>query len=126
MRQLCPRPDGSSLVSCCPGLQHLDMWGARQYGIELLAPLQGLSGLHTLRLNSDVPTDAELQAVCQLTGLRQLEVALPHEATQAIMLTQLKHLTRLVYEGPAVHFHDNAARLQRKGTLTSAVSWGLI
>ena len=66
------------------------MWGARQYGIELLAPLQGLSGLHTLRLNAEVPTEAELQAVCQLTGLRELEGALPHKATEAIGLTQLK------------------------------------
>jgi hypothetical protein len=75
-------------------------------------------------LNSDVPTEAEVEAVCQLTGLRELEVALPHKANEAIGLTQLKKLTRLVYEGPALHLHDNAAYLQRKGTLTSVVSWG--
>jgi hypothetical protein len=47
-------PDGSLLVSCCPGLQSLDMRGL-QYSAELLAPLQGLSGLHTLSLAVDHP-----------------------------------------------------------------------
>jgi hypothetical protein len=44
-----PAPEGRRLVACCPGLQELYMWGL-QYSTELLAPLTGLSSLHTLML----------------------------------------------------------------------------
>jgi hypothetical protein len=44
-----PPPDGSLLVSCCPGLQDLHM-KQLNYTAELLAPLQGLSELHSLWL----------------------------------------------------------------------------
>jgi hypothetical protein len=42
-------PEGSRLVSCCPGLRSLCMIGL-QCTLELLSPLQGLSGLTELQL----------------------------------------------------------------------------
>ena len=44
-----PAPDGSLLVSCCPGLHRLRM-GYLSYSAALLVPLQGLNRLHTLWL----------------------------------------------------------------------------
>jgi hypothetical protein len=65
-------PDINFVVSCCPGLQFLDMWGL-QYSVDPLAPFPGPSALHTLSLAVDEQTAGEgVQAVCQLTGLREL------------------------------------------------------
>jgi hypothetical protein len=56
-------PEGSRLVSCCPGLQCLDMRGV-PHGAELLVQLQGLSGLHTLHLGHQQSAEADgLQGV---------------------------------------------------------------
>ena len=103
-------PDG--LVSCCPGLQHLDMRGM-QRGAQLLPSLQGLSVLHTLRLSpaSSTPEDlAEAEgfvAACQLTGLRDLTLhTLYTPATREGLLrplTQLQQLTKLEYGGARRH-----------------------
>lgn len=97
-------PDISLLVSCCPGLQLLDMWGL-QHGVGQLAPLQGLSGLQTLSLAVDDHTAVEgVQAVCQLTGLRHLRMDLPRSADvhglQLWQLMQLQQLTALTFHGP--------------------------
>jgi hypothetical protein len=91
-------PDGSLLVSCCPALQLLNC-GYLPYKAELLAPLRELSGLGALCLS--VPTGAwealeGLEALCQLTGLRYLDVMFPQIATEELLqLSQLQQLTAL-------------------------------
>jgi hypothetical protein len=77
-------PDG--LVSCCPNLRVLDMQQL-QGTAKLLAPLQGLSGLHTLRLAPlktlsrcrfvDAAAVEGFEAVAELTGLRELSLNVP-------------------------------------------------
>jgi hypothetical protein len=51
-----PAPECSSLVSCCPSLQELDLLIWPQCKPQLLAPLQGLTGLHTLHMGGDIHT----------------------------------------------------------------------
>lgn len=87
-------------------MQHL------QYSAELLAPLQGLSGLHTLTLSAEEDCDdllvgagfAEvcLQVVAQLTTLRELRLWCPslYSGENLLHLTQLRELTRLQFGGP--------------------------
>jgi hypothetical protein len=88
-------PKGSRQVSCCPGLQSLDVRGVC-HSVELLGPLQGLSGLHTLRCKvARLRADKEFEAVCQLTGLRELDVSVPRMAGKLLQLTQLSKLTAL-------------------------------
>jgi hypothetical protein len=92
-----PAPEGSRLVSGCPGLQSLQM-GVLQGSVELLAPLTGLSGLHTLRCNWGDATTEVVQAVCQLTGLREVDVEeceRIREEGLLVQLTQLNQLTSL-------------------------------
>jgi hypothetical protein len=95
-----PAPEGSRLVSCCPGLQSLYMEDL-QYSAERLAPLSGLSVLHTLRLATDDPTAADgMETVCQLTGLRELHLHAPCMVEGLpLQLTQLQQLTQLHYKG---------------------------
>ena len=70
---------------------------------QLLPHLQELSSLQTLLLQLDASASSAaegLQAVCQLTGLRQLHLAAPKALeTQLLPLTQLRQLTTL-YWGP--------------------------
>ena len=67
---------------------------------ESLSQLQGLSELHTLCLAADHDTAGEgLQAVCQLTRLRELQVFW-YEAAEAGLLLQLTQLSRLT----SLHF----------------------
>jgi hypothetical protein len=66
-----PAPDGSRLVSCCPGLQELFMQGL-PYAAEWLTALQGLSGLHTLFIDSCEAPQEGVRRVGQLTGLSNL------------------------------------------------------
>jgi hypothetical protein len=101
-------PEGSRLVSCCPGLQSLNLQHLQRSG-QVLGPLQGLSGLHTLLLAAPcleweallVADGREFDAVCQLTGLRELELTAPDALQEELLmkLTQLQHLTRLTYTG---------------------------
>jgi hypothetical protein len=72
-----PAPEGTRLVSCCPGLQHLDMTQL-QCSKELLAALQGLGGLELLRVGCGDQTEEGL----------------------LLQLTQLKQLQQLLYYGP--------------------------
>jgi hypothetical protein len=70
--------DSTRLVSCCPGLQSLDMRVA-QCSSELLAALPGLSVLHTLQFfvcpTSDFSTAEIVGLISQLTGLRELIIS---------------------------------------------------
>jgi hypothetical protein len=92
-------PEGSRLVSCCPGLQTLSMQQL-QYNSDLLAPLTGLSSLQELSLEPKNSLGEGLEVVCKLTGLRRLELELPVEAgDQLLQLTQLQQLTHLEYTG---------------------------
>ena len=95
-------PEGTRLVSCCPGLRSLDL-GLLRYSVELLAPLQGLSGLQKLAVAASTKDTVEgLQSVCHLTRLKELELVITNLADPGVLLqmTQLKQLTRLEYHGP--------------------------
>jgi hypothetical protein len=93
-----PHLQGSRLVSCCPGLHSLQLQKIF-YNVELLAPLQLLSGLYTLGLATfDCAAAHSLNVVSQLTGLKNLTVLCPDTLTTEklmMQLTQLKHLTAL-------------------------------
>ena len=98
-------PEGSRLVSCCPGLQVLRM-PYLLYTAELLAPLTGLSSLTELVLrpgdSPDRHTPEEeaqgLDMVCRLTGLRRLSLDDPQDDSGLLLqLTQLKQLTYLSF-----------------------------
>jgi hypothetical protein len=93
-------PEGTCLVSCCPGLQILDV-SRLQYDTEL-AGLQRLSSLERLTLGHAFFLRDELEVLCQLTGLRELTVLVPSGAAEGplLQLTQLRQLTSLRYEGP--------------------------
>jgi hypothetical protein len=88
-------PEGSRLVSCCPGLQLLDMDSEYLlYNAEVLAPLQGLSELHTLRLGSQKRNWEGLQLGAQLRELYLFAPSGPEGLwLQLIGLTQLTSLT---------------------------------
>jgi hypothetical protein len=65
-------PEGTRLVTCCPGLQRLSI-KEQQFSAELLAPLQGLSALRTLLLaTANSGSREDLQAVFGLTQLQDL------------------------------------------------------
>ena len=125
VRQGSAAPDTSLLPSCCPGLQCLDMMSVR-YSPELLAPLQGLSGLHTLRLDvsrAELPAAEGLHAVSQLTGLKELDLHASsmslHDAEGLLLqLTQMQRLTKLTYYGPT-ELHVPGCH----GTAASAMRW---
>jgi hypothetical protein len=96
-------PQGSSLVSCCPGLQSLELLSV-QCGAELLVPLQGLSGLTAMSIDpfSSAGEDC-LQSLCQLTGLKKLYVGYSSTASKEgllLHLSQLQQLTTLSYCDP--------------------------
>jgi hypothetical protein len=89
-----PAPEGSRLVSCCPGLQCLDVQGLQDCA-ALLGPLQGLSKLHTLHLAADAATSTTgLKALCRLKGLKELTVPALLDG-QLLPLSQLQQLTLL-------------------------------
>jgi hypothetical protein len=68
--------------------------GSLQCSAEVLAALQGLSGLQTLFLPVD--TGKELGVVCQLTGLRELHLVAAASVDKLLLqLTQLKQITNL-------------------------------
>jgi hypothetical protein len=100
-------PAGNCLVSCCPGLQSLQMWGL-ELSNSVLAPLTGLTGLTSLRLRPGAvewPEFADasshgLDVICQLTGLRQLVVWNPNYNPNELLLQLalgLRQLTHLEY-----------------------------
>ena len=79
-------PDFIPVVSCCPCLQSLDMMEV-PHSADQLTALLGLSALHTLRLSADecMGTDG-LNGLCQLTGLRKLQVSAPYDAPEEWLL----------------------------------------
>jgi hypothetical protein len=103
-----PAPGASSLVSCCPRLQSLQLSGMIA-SAELMAPLAGLSSLSDLDLSgvsfpqSEIfgPAPQALEVVCQLTGLQRLAVHNYRfqnvEDGLLLQLTQLQQLTHLQY-----------------------------
>jgi hypothetical protein len=100
-------PDGSRLVACCPALQSLDVRRLKE-NAKLLVPLPGLSGLHTLHLDASLDRGLEgkgLEAVCHLTGLRKLELHVPDDTQEGLLLqlAQLKQLTALTYVSEDVY-----------------------
>jgi Leucine-rich repeat (LRR) protein len=90
-------PEGNTLVSCCPALRCLSMSGW-QFSAALLASLTGLSSLKELRLQAEAGSKG-LEAVCQLTGLRQLHLGSLKRYDDAegfpLQLTELQQLTYL-------------------------------
>ena len=93
-------PTGSSLVSCCPNLQSLDMQEV-QFSSELLTALAGLTGLSTLWLAHSEYAGNGLEALSQLTGLQELCLWLPCSTQEGLLLqlTQLKQLAALYFSG---------------------------
>jgi hypothetical protein len=118
-----PAPEGSRLVTCCPGLHALYMWGL-QYSTELLAPLTGLSSLSKLMLHAAQQDDGSstgLEVVPQLTGLQHLWLFDPNESSAKLMqLTQLKQLTFLEYGG--TEMASFLSRAEFKASTTSSCS----
>ena len=91
-------PEGSCLVSCCPGVRVLHMQEL-ECSAELLTPLTGLIGLRELSWGSDRRASAGLEVVCQLTGLERLSLRVYGEPGGLLLqLTQLQLLTHLKYQ----------------------------
>jgi hypothetical protein len=92
-------PEGTRLVSCCPGLQSFACMGL-QYSAEQLAPLQGLTALHTLTIRGpDGSSGEEVGVVGQLTGLQKLTLHVQETPGGLLRLTRLQRLTQLNYWG---------------------------
>jgi hypothetical protein len=92
-------PEGTRLVSCCPGLQSLNIEGL-QYSRGLLGSLQGLNRLRVLCLKPAPGSSEEgwAQDMCQLTMLRDLHVeVVEEEGLLLLQLTQLRQFTCLHY-----------------------------
>jgi hypothetical protein len=60
-------PEGSGLVSCCPGLQSLSL-GGLHFSYTLLAPLTGLNALQELNLWPGGRMSEGLEVLSELTG----------------------------------------------------------
>jgi hypothetical protein len=80
-----------------------------------LAPLQGLTGLHKLEMGGDSVTADDLQAVCQLTRLKELSVTCLGyiKAELLLQLTELLQLTTLYFHG-VVNNAPQTAKLTSK------------
>lgn len=71
---------------------------ALRYDAEVLAPLTGLSALHTLRIEADGME--EVGVLWQVMGLQGLELFAPRAPEGLLMKTaQLKQLTKLTFIG---------------------------
>jgi hypothetical protein len=93
-----PALEGTRLVSCCPALQSLDMRDIK-HSMGMLASLQGLSSLHTLRVRPADGSNEWVDGVCQPTGLRELQLPLDSARDLSLQLVQLRQLTWLRCEG---------------------------
>jgi hypothetical protein len=89
-------------VTCCPGLQYLNVEAMRCSSPAQLAPLQGLSKLHTLMVGLQcAPAGEGLEVVGRMTGLRSLSLAVPGAHKGGLLqLSQLQELTKLTYDSP--------------------------
>jgi hypothetical protein len=102
-------PESTRLVSCCPGLQAIDM-RHMQFPAGMLGALQALSSLTKLNLWPAAPSEG-FEGLCQLTGLQELYLHESHEhhgaaegdlvqqVTQLQQLTRLQQLTNLHWSG---------------------------
>lgn len=101
-------------MSCTPGLQSLDMRNL-QHSAEVLASLQRLSGLHTLGFH--VARGEQLEAMIQLTGVRDLRLTAPGSADGRLLrLTQLTQLTSLIIDADGESLsYTNQVGLHRVG-----------
>jgi hypothetical protein len=92
--------EGSRLVSCCPGLQYLDMRHLK-YTAELLDPLPGLSNLRTLLLSAnDATKGLPVEVVGRFPQLRHLVLDDVYSSEEWLLhVTHLKRLTYLDYVG---------------------------
>jgi hypothetical protein len=101
-------PEGSHLVSCCPGLQFLDIQGLK-HSAQALAALHGLSELSELRLTlNHWNVQDTVDVLGKLTWLRELGLedhctARSLKKGMLLPLTQLKQLTTLICS----HHPDN-------------------
>jgi hypothetical protein len=87
---------GPWLVSCCPSLQCLDIQGL-QFSRGVLASLQVLSSLRSLRLEASHGSPEGVADVCKLTKLQKLVVRQPIDGAESLLpqLVQLRQLTSL-------------------------------
>ena len=110
-------PEGTRLVSCCPGLQVLRLQRLQCQG--LLTALQGLSSLTSLHLWPPADSTEEwAEGLCQLTGLRDLRLIGAAEEGLLLQLTKLRQLTSLQYGNRSNvastgcnHFHGQVSTL---------------
>jgi hypothetical protein len=115
-------PDTSALVSCCPGLQSLNT--SMPCSTAQLAPLQRLTSLRTLSVGTGCEDFEGEQALCQLTGLQELEVSVARATeARALQLTQLTRLTALTFPAaPSAQSAAAAVALLRKGVAAAAAA----
>jgi hypothetical protein len=97
-----------------------------RFSTGLLPALQGLTGLVKLKVGHyehNEESRQSLEAVCQLTGLRELRMMCPSEEGLLLQLAQLKQLTRLEYEGITDDYYDGCVILTKRvsGLLKSGV-----
>jgi Leucine-rich repeat (LRR) protein len=100
-------PDTSTLVSRCPSLQSLAT--SLPCSTAQLAPLQQLTGLHTLTVGTWADKDGPegVQVLCQLTGLQELNHdTCTIEDSRILQLTQLKQLTYLTLRQDGVNYRE--------------------
>jgi hypothetical protein len=91
-------PGMQRLVSCCPNLQQVSL-PPTLHTPELLAPLCGLTGLHTLRVR--LQDNKGFGVLRQMTGLKELMVTGDNRVTDAglLQLTALQQLSHLKFSG---------------------------
>jgi hypothetical protein len=97
-----------------------------------LAPLTSLIALHALHLGNRFINGRAfgsegalqgLEVVCQLTGLRELEIRTPRNKEEVLLLrlTGLQQLTRLTYAGGVDEFRQCIVTFKQ----VSAADWAL-
>jgi hypothetical protein len=101
--QLLSPPTDSSLVSCCPSLQRLNLSFLQysEYVLYKLHSLTELTGLTCLHMAHEKYTGEGLEVLAQLTGLQECKLLVPSSTQEDLLLqfTQLKQLTSLNYTG---------------------------
>ena len=129
-------PECSRIARCCPHLRSFKMQGL-VFSAGRLANLTSLTTLHTLHLGNRFVngrafgSEEALQGlevtstvVCQLTGLRQLEIRTPRnkEGMLLLRLTGLQQLTRLTYAGAVDEFRQCIVIFKQ----VSAADWAYV
>ena len=111
-----PAAFDSSVVSCCPGLQHLDLT-LTQCSKGLLDVLPELSKLTLLKLGvvDGVSGRDVLESVCQLTGLINLQLDSPAaDPADLLLLAPMQQLTHFCRRSEVRHsFFNPETRISR-------------